>query len=226
MDLIPTSRGRVGLTAPRDGDPARPLVLVIRGLTAVRQLADLAVPGADVAFIDLPGHIAPTFSDYSVQTMAAAFDEAVSAALPARPMILVGVSLGAAVAMAMRPADLAERVLIEPFLRTAHLEPLLAWSQAATGELARVFRDALGYGCGGTAYRIPKGPLTVIVGRQPGSLCDEADRAALTTAGARLIYAESGHNVPRDDPETIRAALATLVAPYSRKIGAERAVHG
>jgi pimeloyl-ACP methyl ester carboxylesterase len=228
MQLVETSHGLVGLTMPNGNDGRLPLIIVVRGLTAVRQLDRFSIEDADVAFIDLPGHIAPTFHDYGVPIMAAAFDEVVETLFASRKIIVLGVSLGAVVTLYMKAPQIAAKVVVEPFLRTSHLLPMLAWSRSATGELARVFQQAFGYlpnRVEGRQFHVTPGtPLTAIVGDtleptrevQMPSLCDAQDRDALIQAGAKLMLARGGHDIPTSDNSTIHAAVVAALQDLKR----------
>jgi len=113
-----------GRPAAFDGD--QPLVLAIAGAfghaDALNPLAD-AVADADVLLAHLPGNHCPGLREPTVEGFASAFDEVVGQL--GRPTIVLGVSAGALVALAMRSPRLAGIVAADPPLRTANLWPII-----------------------------------------------------------------------------------------------------
>lgn len=230
--LVQTRHGEVRLTDDAPGSQ-RPLVLVLRGMGDIWQLADLEVAGADVAFLDPPGVLgAPTFASYSVETFAEAFDDVIGSRFAGRPVVLVGVSIGAAVALAMMSPQVVAVIAVEPFFRTAHLLPLIAFARyftlPAKTEEGRVFNELFGYypeRVEDRAFEIQsKAPIYVVTGDTPltldniggafPSFTGPSDRRLLAERGAKFLQIKGGHGAPVDDPAALKFALQTALREH------------
>lgn len=103
-------------------DTGRPVVLFISGAFApfdiAANLQDF-VAGADVWRAHLPGNHCPPLVAESLGVFVAGFEAAIRSALGDRPLVVVGNSTGALIAMGLKAPNLRRLVLIEPPLRIA-----------------------------------------------------------------------------------------------------------
>jgi len=221
--MTPTKHGLVWLTGtpPEDGDD---LVVCIRGAFA-RPGHSLPFPCA--AVIELPGLQAPTFPRYGIAEFAEAFDEALTTRFPGRTITLIGLSTGAVVALNMRSAQVKGVVAVEPFFSTAAIAPFArmvqGWLPTPNPEANRFAWEVFGY----AAERIEDrrfsiaaaAPICAVVGDPSWaggglpSLTTPADIEILKAAGARILRASSGHDVPAVAPEVIVEAVRWLRRP-------------
>ncbi len=229
--IVHTSFGPVPVWG-RFGSPDRPLLLVIRGaFVADNQLHGLAayIQDWDVALVHLPGVHTPFFRANAVQDFADAFDEVLASLGHGRVMV-IGVSLGGVVALALRSAQVQGQLLVDTALRTASLwmlpQPFRegARSDAAIGrwiwdlfgisETEVVDRDY------GPILAREGPPVTLLLGSDPlgdprpltrmPSLVSNADRA-LYRASPRVsatVVPDSGHNIPADNLAALLAAIS------------------
>ncbi len=103
-------------------DPARPLVLAIRGaLPGPEDLEWLRPARADIAFLHLPGFYSPLLINNSVGVTIHAFDHVITTVFTERRIVLLGASTGALPAIGLRSPQIVGRVLVEPFFSTAKL---------------------------------------------------------------------------------------------------------
>lgn len=225
MELIATSHGNVGCELV-DEDAAGPLLLVLPGLgppTGIRQVLPASTA---VAAFGLPAFGGPTLSSYLPGAISGAFDEALAARFPGRSVIILAVSLGAAIALGMRSAQISGIVAIEPFLSS---DRAILHEMAASRflphrpDLVGLFRGVIGYQGEPLSYPIlSQAPLTVLVGDNSDvpnagsipSLCDERDRETFRTKGARVIVARGRHDLLASDPEAVRLAVQRLLVGY------------
>lgn len=121
VTAVPTAYGDVHLRGDLTG---RPVALLISGVfEAERAYSRFQeyLPKVDALVAHLPGNHCPALRDFKIETMGAAFDEAV-ANLP--KLIVVGVSTGGLVGLAMRSPKVAGLVLADPPLRPHQAWPL------------------------------------------------------------------------------------------------------
>jgi pimeloyl-ACP methyl ester carboxylesterase len=209
---------------------AGPLVVVIRGsFPKADDYEDLEIPGADIAWLHLPGFFSPLLADPSIEAFAQGFDEALEHIFPHRPLLIVGVSTGALVALAMSSGRILGRVLVEPFLSTAPLWPFIdflredlrsvpqpekaRWVRAVFGVAADSFenrdyshlvgRAQSAWVLVGSESLAPRRPV-----RSLPSLTSEEDRARLHAVGANIVLVSGGHDVPSNHPETFASVIA------------------
>lgn len=218
-------------------DPARPLVLVIRG--AIPQKHDLEwlrPTGADIVFAHLPGCHCPTLINDTVGVMIHAYDRVIRSAFADRRIILVGVSTGALVACGQRSAAIVGRVLVEPFFSTGDLHALhLVLRTIVPSANPRAWQwchEVLGMSVSGIEDRdysrlfSPDLPMIALVGDVPltanscpdgslPSLTSEADRQRLREGGVELVLTRGGHDGPRRNPQAIIDAIEAMV----RRVG-------
>lgn len=108
---------------------AGPALLCIRGIWAPRdQLNELmhVFPKLDVVIGDIPGMWTRAPVPSTLAAFSRAYDELVAQLLPNRPVVLLGVSTGAVVGLGMKSPQLRRMVVVEPFLSTGNVWPLIA----------------------------------------------------------------------------------------------------
>lgn len=205
----------------------RPLILAIRGAYPVADhLADLSVPGHDLALLHLPGFHSPMLKDCSMAGFIAAFDEVIRARFAGRDITALGVSTGALAALGLTSPEVRRVLAVEPFFATAKLWALVELFQIILRDhpndraFHRWLHQVLGIGPTGVEDRSydwvlarNDRPAAMLVGSEPlnprrpvrglPSLTDDSDRA-------RLPYTEvpGGHDVPTP---AIVAALVNLL---------------
>ena len=219
-----TSLGEVPLWGRIEA--GKPLLLVIRGafpdLHHLRELAD-RFPDYSVALAHVPGMYTPFFADQSIAAFGRAFDEIVAAF--GGPTVVLGVSIGGAVAMAMNSPHVQGRILLDTPLQTAGLWQIsegmreriamgpdyAAWIEALFGVTAAgvVNRDYRGLVRPGDIVLLASDPLGEPRPTQRApSAVSEADRAVYRAAGARVVVVpDSGHDIARDGYETMLATI-------------------
>ena len=115
-------------------DTGAPVILLITGTFAnVNQMDRLQdrFPAADVLRAHLPGNHCPPLMDASISMFADAFTEALDVRFAGRPVILVGLSVGALVAFAIRSTLVRAILAVEPPLVMAEAWPLESLPQQA-----------------------------------------------------------------------------------------------
>jgi hypothetical protein len=233
--IIETDLGPIWLWGrPEAFTGDRSVVLVIRGALPHRHdLEALESSSHDLVFAHLPGFFTPPSVSSSVGVFIAAFDIAIRQAFEGRRLIVLGSSAGALVAAGLRSPQIVARMFIEPFFSTAKLtalqpvirellpvnpQPVRDWIWSVLGIAEDVIVDRR-YEHLLTADL----PIYAVVGdlEQPivpperlPSLTDEADRALLLAAGARLRRAAAGHGVATADPGAIVEALREVTAAH------------
>jgi hypothetical protein len=124
MEWVDTSLGRVPVWGAFES--SRPLVLGIRGaFGAFGQLADLDPPGSDLALLHLPGMHSPPLAATSI----GAFDQVIRTRFAGRDITVVGLSVGAIVALGRKAPEVKAVLAVEPFFSTAGLWPLIEYVQ-------------------------------------------------------------------------------------------------
>lgn len=191
--------------------------LVITGmrapLNAMERIPIVLAPEFGGLVAHLPGHYTPQLSETSLAAFASAFDE-VAAAVGASTVM--GMSVGALVALSMRAPSIRTVVAVEPPLETAKLWQLVSTLKATASEHADFYREFLGFdghSLNGKTYlhlldEIER-PTAFVVGDKlpfPArsadlflSVVDEAQRILMARApNATLHVAEgAGHAVHR-----------------------------
>ena len=115
-------------------DTGRPIILLITGAFAALDQMDRLqdrFPAADVLRAHLPGNHCPPLVSASVGVFSAAFTAALDVRFPGRPTIVVGLSVGALVAFAIRSAAVRAILAVEPPLVMAEAWPLEVLPQHA-----------------------------------------------------------------------------------------------
>jgi pimeloyl-ACP methyl ester carboxylesterase len=210
-------------------DTGKPLIVVLTGLGAEVWIYDRLqgdFPDADVLRTHLPGNHSPRLENASVGGFGAALAKALATGFPGRPATLVGISLGALVALACHASQKTAMVLVEPFLRTGGIPEFRAMFEAAgPGADGELFWSVLGVGADRTEDRDYTHlvdriavPVEVLFGDagQTGprlrSLVDERDRAAWATQPLANVteVVGAGHNVAGYDAQAFLGAIRTV----------------
>ena len=109
----------------RGRDTGRPAVVLIHGaFSAPEPVARVRADGLDFFVAHLPGNHCPDLSATNIGVWGAAYRYAVEHGLGGRDHVVVGVSTGALIALAMRSRGLRQLVLAEPPLWPAEIWPL------------------------------------------------------------------------------------------------------
>lgn len=127
---VKTSLGVVPLwSRPDVVGSRRPLLLAIPGLFTgpdeLSRLPDVMQGVADTAIVRLPGAEAPLLADRSLPAFSRAVGELIDQLFADRPVILMGVSIGATAALGVRSRHVRRIVAAEPILATEALWPLV-----------------------------------------------------------------------------------------------------
>ncbi|THD59342.1 alpha/beta hydrolase [Phenylobacterium sp.] len=148
--VVQTGLGPIPLWAPPGAlTSAKPMVLVITGAWApadeMIRTAQVVGPAWDAAVMRLPGNGTPVLAETSVAAWGGAVSDLIGIALAGRPVMLVGLSIGALVALAVRHPRVARIVALEPPLDTGKLWPLAERLQARWRETPadRTFLEAV-----------------------------------------------------------------------------------
>lgn len=126
--LVHSSQGDLWLWGEPDAHLSdKPVVLVIDGAFAIERPRTFELQGllpeATVFNAHLPGNHCPPLATHSVEAYASAYSEAVNRI--GRPTIVVGASVGALTALAMRSPLIRGLVLLDPPLVTGKLWALV-----------------------------------------------------------------------------------------------------
>jgi hypothetical protein len=224
-----TSLGEIWLWGEAEAfDGDRPLVLAIRGATADSDdLEWLASSRKDVLFAHLPGYNSPPLVVNSIGVYIAAFDSVVETYLAGRRLTVLGASVGAIVAAGLRASEIQAKVLIEPFVSTEKLWPLVELIQASLGTANATYRD-LAWSLLGVAeqrvairdyrncFRADRRMIalvgsTPLLPRRPmwtlPSLATSEDIEFLKAIGAEVRKVTGGHDLAKTSPDAIISAL-------------------
>jgi pimeloyl-ACP methyl ester carboxylesterase len=188
----------------------------------------VVAPAWDAAVMRLPGNGTPALAETSIAVWAEAVGELVEAAFAGRPVVLVGLSIGALVALGVRGAQIRRVIALEPPIVMRKLWPMaqalrVRWRDDPG---ARAFIEAV-FGVTGEAqadrtyFHLFEGapPTDVIVGETPlyperslprfPSFVDESERAWLAAQpGVSLHEAPgAGHNIHVFAGERLRQVL-------------------
>jgi pimeloyl-ACP methyl ester carboxylesterase len=215
-------------------DTGRPILLVITGTYAEKDLlhrTQLYFDDVDVLRAHLPGNHCPPARDNSIATFAEAFSEALQSRFAERPVVVVGLSVGALVALGLSAANVRRLVLVEPPLRTEGAWPIVGFRDSAPPEAADFLWEVFGVAKDrieprdytGLLDRLPA-PAHAVLGDLPlqperpleilPSLVDEASRARLMAhPDIEVSVAKgAGHNIPRDAPALLLEVMKRACA--------------
>lgn len=123
--VVETSLGPIHF---RGRDTGKPVLLLITGSFAAENTADRFAerfPAMDGLRAHLPGNHCPRVAHVSIGVFAGAFTEALDIRFPGRPVVVVGLSVGGIVALAIRAKMLRGILAIEPLLVSDEAWPLL-----------------------------------------------------------------------------------------------------
>ncbi|HVI34555.1 alpha/beta fold hydrolase [Phenylobacterium sp.] len=214
----------------------RPVLVTVTGAFAtadtMSKMQAVVGPGCDCFLMHLPGNHTPALREASVAAYAEALQAVIAERFAARPVVLVGVSIGALVALAVRAPQVRRVVAVEPPLTTGKLWPMLGplaqKIAAAPGDttLRDFAAGVFGVTSGGFEDRrylhLLDGlgaPVDVVVGDRPlmperpcetyPSFVDEPERAFLRGLPNVVLHVApgAGHNVPFQSPMALKAVL-------------------
>ncbi|HLZ73558.1 alpha/beta hydrolase [Phenylobacterium sp.] len=231
--VIRTRLGPIPLWSPPGAlTSAKPLVLVITGAWAeaddMMKTPAVVGPSWDAAVMRLPGNGTPALAETSIAAWARAVSELVETAFAGRPVVLVGLSVGALVALGVRSAQVRRVLALEPPLVMSKLWPMaerLAARWRDDPAQRPVIEAVFGVKRHGHVERAWFGlfdgapPVDVIVGDTPlypqralaqfPSFVDAPEREWLAARpGVTLHVAPgAGHNIHVFAAETLRAVL-------------------
>ena len=242
-DAFKTPFGEIWLWSdPGALDTPRPLALFLNGAFSIERPRSFELqallPEAVVLNAHLPGNHSPPPIAHSIGVYAAAY----SAVLDhlARPAIVIGASVGAITAMAMRSPAIRGLVLLEPFLETGGLTPLIEpfrarlhasphdaglrdflWSVFGIGENASENRDyrTLLETLETPAWAAFGGVRSVQAGEGLASLVSDVERELFRARpGVRTEVIEGvGHNLPGRAPYHVRRYAQDLLDAHVLK---------
>jgi pimeloyl-ACP methyl ester carboxylesterase len=233
MTVIQTGLGPIPLWSPAGAlASGKPLVLVITGAWAeaddMLKTPAVAPPIWDAAVMRLPGNGTPALAETSVEAWARAVGELIETALAGRPVVLVGLSVGALVALGVRSPQVRRVIALEPPLVMQKLWPMAArlaagWRDdpAERPVIEAVFGVSGGPPAERSYFHLFEGapPVDVIMGEAPlyperplehfPSFIDAPERAWLATRpGVTLHEAPgAGHNIHVAAPAFLREVL-------------------
>ncbi len=221
---VPTPGGVVRVwTTPQPPGTLRPMVFAIPGMLSTTDnfiaLGDSFGLLADLCLMRLPIAMATRLADGSLGALSQMVGGLIEELFPGRPVLLLGMSSGALIALGVRAANLARIIAIEPPLVTGELWPITTqlddYLRGTKDPATTAFAlETLGVGEDRIARHDHLGllnglnvPVDVLLGEEPlrperkvarfPSLVGEPERRALAAQpGVRLhIVPGTGHNV-------------------------------
>jgi pimeloyl-ACP methyl ester carboxylesterase len=115
-----------------------PVILTITGAWADREmmtkLPQVVGPAWDAVLMRLPGNETPWLEETSIAAWGRAVRELVAATFTGRVVVLIGLSIGALVALAAAGSDVCRVIALEPPLSTIKLWPMLPGLRARLAE--------------------------------------------------------------------------------------------
>lgn len=214
----------------------RPVLVTVTGAFAtadtMSKMQGVVGGACDCFLMHLPGNHTPALREASVAAYAQALQAVIGEAFPDRSVVLVGVSIGALVALAVRAPQVRRVVAVEPPLATGKLWPMLgplAQKIAAAPDDADLRDFAAGvFGVTTEGFRDRRYfdlfdgldvPVDVVAGDRPlmperpcdtyPSFVDEPERDFLRGLPNVLLHVApgAGHNVPFQSPMALKAVL-------------------
>lgn len=230
VTVVQTRLGPIPLWSPAGAlTSAKPVVLTITGAWAepddMIKIPSVVGPSWDAALMRLPGNGVPALTETSIAAWARAVSELIDATFHGRPVVVIGVSVGALVALGVRSPWVRRVIALAPPLVMSKLWPLADGLRARWRDepAARPFIETVfgvtGQGAEERVYfELFEGapPADVAVGEAPlyperrperfPSLVDEPERAWLAArAGVSLHVAPgAGHNIHVFAPAFLR----------------------
>ena len=232
---VPTRLGVVRLRVGRSAPAWKPVVVGIAGTLSAHSeltqlLGQLSIFG-DPCIAYLPGAGGLPLMSFALADISAALAEAIEITFPGRPVVLLGVSIGAVVALGIRAINVARVIAVEPPLVTAKLWPVLGALQVHLkshpgGDGAALVWEAFGVSETRIEDRDHRNvlqhvnrPVDVVLGEMPlspqrqlprfPSLVGDEERQLLgSTRGVQLhLVRGAGHNVLGQAPIAVRDVL-------------------
>jgi len=233
---VSTSAGVIQIYARPNFSATKPVVLAIGGTFAMpdelASLPDSLGMLFDACIMPMPGATGPVSGAGFIAAVAKAVGEIIEGPFRDRPVVLLGVSLGAIVALRTQASNLKRLVLLDPPLTTGELwpivEPLRAHLKSRPDDAAlRAFVFEI-YGVGDAALEprsyLPmiealQTPTDVVLGsrplqpqraleRFPSLVGEQARRLLAASPQVRLHVApDTGHNVMGQAPKVVQAVL-------------------
>jgi pimeloyl-ACP methyl ester carboxylesterase len=224
----------------------RPVLLVITGAFAGPGTLDhlqRVFQTVDVLGTHVPGNHCPLLKAVSVDAHAAALSDALGQAVPDARLGVLGLSLGALVALGIRAPNLRSLVLVEPPLFTTPLWHLAESGEAPPGSpVAALLWEVFGIRDGEVVEPWDHSalltglavPAEVLIGDVPAeprrpmekapSFVDLAARALLDAHPlVRTVVAPgAGHNLPVQAPMVLYDALVRMVADLEQSAATAR----
>jgi pimeloyl-ACP methyl ester carboxylesterase len=245
LTVIQTGLGPIPLWSPAGAlESAKPLVLVITGAWAepddMIKTPAVVAPAWDAAVMRLPGNQTPALAETSIAAWARAVGELIDSAFAGRAVVLVGLSVGALVALGVRSAQVRRVIALEPPLVMSKLWPMadrlaVRWRDdpAAREVIEAVFGGIGEVRTERTYFHLFDGapPVDVIVGEIPlrpkraleyfPSFVDGPERGWLAARPGVMVHvaAGAGHNVHVFAPDLLREVL--LAGLHMALAGAE-----
>lgn len=233
MTVIQTGLGPIPLWSPAGAlESAKPLVLVITGAWAepddMIKTPAVVAPAWDAAVMRLPGNGTPALAETSIAAWARAVGELIETAFAGRPVVLVGLSVGALVALGVRSGQVRRVIALEPPLVMSKLWPMAdrlaaRWRDdpASRQVVEAVFGVTGGPREERTYFHLFDGApsVDIIVGETPlyperslehfPSFVDGPERGWLAARPGVTVHvaAGAGHNVHVFAPDLLREVL-------------------
>jgi SAM-dependent methyltransferase len=235
---------------PGTGEAGRPIVFAIPGILAKPD--DLLVLGrrlgmfAGMCVMRLPSERAAALSSCAMADLSAVVGEILERRFADRPVVALGVSTGAVIALGVRCANLARVVAVEPPLVTEGLWPVagpLSRHLSQAGDPVATAFAAEAFGIGRTGTALPdhlaaldglQAPVDLMLGAVPlqperqlsqfPSLVGEPERRRLAaTPGVRLHLVEgAGHNLLGQAPFVVEDVLLEACRRAAARLPADR----
>jgi pimeloyl-ACP methyl ester carboxylesterase len=231
--VIQTGLGPIPLWSPAGAlASGKPMVLVITGAWAeaddMLKTPAVVAPAWGAAVMRLPGNGTPALAETSIEAWARAVGELIETALAGRPVVLVGLSVGALVALGVRGPQIRRVVALEPPLVMSKLWPMAdrlaaGWRDdpAQRDVIEAVFGVSDGPPQERTYFHLFEGapPVDVIVGEAPlypqrplahfPSFVDEPERDWLAAQRGVIVHVapDAGHNIHVFAPAVLREVL-------------------
>jgi pimeloyl-ACP methyl ester carboxylesterase len=194
-------------------------------------------PGWDAAVMRLPGNGTPWLSETSIPAWAEAVGELIETTLAGRPVVLLGLSIGALLALAVRSPQVRGVVAVEPPLVMSKLWPMAGRMAERWREVPEE-RDFLGAVFGVTGGAEPEErtwfhlfdgapPVHAVLGETPlmpprrlpkfPSFVDGPERVwLLNRPGVRvMVIRGAGHNIHVFAPELLLEVLLAALQQAS-----------
>lgn len=215
---------------------AKPVLLTITGAfapeKAMSKIQSVVGDGCEAVLMNLPGNHCPWLADRSVAAVSRALEEVIRGAFAERPVVLLGLSIGALVAVGVDASPVRRIVAVEPPLTSAKLWPMIPSLRKVLGDspsdrdMHAFIDQVFGVTPEGVTdrryfhlFERLRVPVDVVLGDDPlfptrevqrlPSLVDEPDRDFLRAQpGVAVTLASgAGHNVPYQAAQVLKDVL-------------------